>query len=158
DKEKGINAFVAGYKAGDTVVVVTQGALDNLSRDELQAVIGHEFSHILNGDMVLNMKLLAMVFGITCLAQIGLLVVENAGGADDLREVLGAIVIGLFVALVGGVGVLIGSLLQCAISRQRESLADATSLQLTRNPLGLRNALLKIAGLQEGSKIKAPAG
>ncbi|MDF3030351.1 MAG: protease [Moraxellaceae bacterium] len=149
DREHGINAFVAGLTTDQAVVVVTAGALEAFERDELQAVIGHEFSHILNGDMRLNVQLLALLAGILALGQFGGVLMRMAsetastrsdrkGGAWPLFPV------GLLVWLVGSIGLLFGRLIKAAISRQREFLADASSVQFTRNPDGLAGALLKI--------------
>ena len=150
DNERGINAFAAGHTTSDAVVAVTRGCMQLLSRDELQGVIGHEFSHILNGDMRLNLRLMGIIFGIICLAVIGRVLLYARGGGQD-RNALP--LLGLALIIIGGVGVFFGQLIQAAVSRQREFLADASSVQFTRNPAGLAGALKKIGGLAYGSKI-----
>ena len=148
-EEKGINAFAAGHSTSDAVVAVTAGAMRLLTRDELQGVIGHEFSHVLNGDMRLNLRLMGIIFGILCLAVIGRILLQTRGRRNPLP------LLGLALLLVGWIGVLFGRLIQAAVSRQREFLADASSVQFTRNPAGLAGALKKIGGLGYGSKLKA---
>lgn len=148
DREPGINAFVAGLSVDKTVMVVTAGALDAFNRDELQAVAGHEFSHILNGDMRLNVRLLALLAGILAIGQLGSFLMRIAQSNDTRRDRKGGIVhlfvVGLMLWLVGSIGLFFGRLIKAAISRQREFLADASSVQFTRNPDGLAEALLKI--------------
>lgn len=151
DREAGINAFVAGLNLNETVMVVTRGALDAFDRDELQAVVGHEFSHILNGDMRLNVRLLALLAGILAIGQIGGFLVRisiSSSGNSSRRERKDAlpylIVVGALLWLIGSIGLFFGRLIKAAISRQREFLADASSVQFTRNPDGLAGALLKI--------------
>ncbi|HEY9118444.1 MAG TPA: M48 family metallopeptidase [Marinobacter sp.] len=157
DHETGINAFVAGYTPGEAVMVVTHGALTQLSRDELQGVVGHEFSHVLNGDMRLNVRLIAILAGILMVGQIGsfLLRASFSGSHRSVRTsrnsrgtaVFG--LVGLALVVIGYVGVFFGRLIQSAVSRQREMLADASSVQFTRNPEGIGGALFKI-GLKGG--------
>ncbi|MDK8463892.1 M48 family metallopeptidase [Marinobacter sp. SS13-12] len=157
DQETGINAFVAGYTPGEAVMVVTHGALTQLSRDELQGVVGHEFSHVLNGDMRLNVRLIALLAGILMVGQIGsfLLRVSFYGSHRSARTssnsrgtaVFG--LVGLALVVIGYIGVFFGRLIQSAVSRQREMLADASSVQFTRNPEGIGGALFKI-GLKGG--------
>jgi Zn-dependent protease with chaperone function len=149
--EDSINAFAAGYRAGDAVVGVTRGCIQLLSREELQAVVAHEFSHILNGDMRLNLRLIAWIFGIMGLALTGRLLLHVRGGRNNFLPL-----IGLAMILIGWIGVLFGRLIQSAVSREREFLADASAVQFTRNPLGLANALKKIGRLGAGSTIAAP--
>jgi len=158
DQETGINAFVAGYSPAEAVMVVTHGALTQLTRDELQGVVGHEFSHILNGDMRLNVRLIALLAGILMIGQIGLFLARAgfySGAVRTRRDSRGQFALGaLGVALVviGYAGVFCGRLIQAAVSRQRERLADASSVQFTRNPDGIGGALFKI-GLQ-GSHLE----
>lgn len=147
--EEGINAFAAGRSTGDAVIGVTSGAMKLLTRDELQGVIGHEFSHILNGDMRLNLRLIGMIFGILCLTVIGRILLRTRGRKNPLP------LLGLALIVIGWVGVLFGRLIQAAVSRQREFLADASAVQFTRNPDGLATALKKIGGLAYGSKIES---
>jgi Zn-dependent protease with chaperone function len=158
EQEPAINAFAAGHTPANACITVTQGALDHLNRDELQGVIGHEFSHILNGDMRLNIQLMGAIFGLLVLAVIGRLVFNFAprGGNDrDRRGGLGWVGVGLAAMVLGYLGLLAGRILQAAVSRQRERLADASAVQFTRNTTGLKGALLKIAALEEGSKFVA---
>jgi Zn-dependent protease with chaperone function len=158
EQEPAINAFAAGHTPANACITVTQGALDHLNRDELQGVIGHEFSHILNGDMRLNIQLMGLIFGLLVIAVIGRLVFNFAprGGNDrDRRGGMGWVGIGLAAMVLGYLGLLAGRLLQAAVSRQRERLADASAVQFTRNTTGLKGALLKIAALEEGSKFVA---
>ncbi|MGM0767060.1 MAG: M48 family metallopeptidase [Pseudomonadota bacterium] len=157
DQETGINAFVAGYTPGEAVMVVTHGALTQLTRDELQGVVAHEFSHILNGDMRLNVRLIAILAGILMLGQIGGFLVRasfhrsyrSSRSSRDGRAQALMGVIGLALWIIGYIGVFFGRLIQAAVSRQRETLADASSVQFTRNPEGIAGALFKI-GLKGG--------
>jgi len=151
DEEDGINAFAAGHQPGDATVTVTRGCMKLLSRDELQGVIGHEFSHILNGDMRLNLRLMGIIFGILCLAIIGRVLLQTARGSRGQNPLP---LLGLVLLLIGWIGVFFGRLIQAAVSRQREFLADASSVQFTRNPGGITGALKKIGGLGEnGSRV-----
>jgi hypothetical protein len=153
DQEQGINAFAAGHSTSDAAVSVTRGCMKRLTRDELQGVIGHEFSHILNGDMRLNLRLMGIIFGIVCLAVIGRILLQIRGGSRRDRNPLP--LLGLILVVVGWIGVFFGRLIQAAVSRQREFLADASAVQFTRNPAGLSGALKKIGGLGAGSKLEA---
>ena len=148
--EPGINAFAAGHSTSDAAISVTRGCMKLLSRDELQGVIAHEFSHILNGDMRLNLRLMGLVFGILCLTVIGRVLIRTRGRKNPLP------LVGLALIVVGWAGVLFGRLIQAAVSRQREVLADAAAVQFTRNPVGLAGALKKIGGLRYGSRIESP--
>ncbi|NVH73594.1 M48 family metallopeptidase [Paraburkholderia sp. JPY432] len=156
--EPGINAFAAGYAPGDAVVAVSQGCLDYLTRDELQGVVAHEFSHILNGDMRLNIRLIGLIFGIMVLSIIGRsLMFASRGRASGRQNAQGGMVLlGLGVFVLGLVGAFFGRLIMAAVSRQREYLADASAVQFTRNPDGIGGALKKIGGLAEGSRIGNP--
>ena len=157
DRETGINAFVAGYTPGEAVMVVTHGALSHLTRDELQGVVGHEFSHILNGDMRLNVRLISLLAGILMIGQIGAFLLRasfhrghsGARSNSDSRGEGALGLVGLALLIIGYVGVFFGRLIQSAVSRQRELLADASSVQFTRNPEGIGGALFKI-GLKGG--------
>jgi Zn-dependent protease with chaperone function len=143
DKEEGINAFAAGYSPNQAVVVVTRGTLTRLTRDELQGVVGHEFSHILNGDMRLNVRLIGILAGIVVVGEAGLVIIKLGAEAGDTGA-LPFIAWGALVAAVGYIGVFFGRMIKAAVSRQREFLADASSVQFTRNPDGLVSALEKI--------------
>ena len=158
EDEPGINAFAAGYHPHDAVVAVSQGALTYLNREELQGVVAHEFSHILHGDMRLNLRLIGLVYGILVLAIIGYYVMRTtnySSSRDEKKGGAGAIIIiGLAMYIVGYIGVFFGNLIKSAISRQREYLADASAVQFTRYPSGIAGALKKIGGLAEGSRIR----
>ncbi|MCW8807868.1 MAG: M48 family metallopeptidase [Rhodanobacter sp.] len=154
--EPGINAFAAGYSTSDAAVCVTRGCLDNLSRDELQGVIAHEFSHVLNGDMRLNIRLMGLLFGILVLAIVGRRVIWFGGGRSSRRDGGGGQVwmIGLALIVVGYIGYFFARLIQAAVARSRESLADASAVQFTRQTDGIAGALKKIAVLSEGSRLQ----
>ena len=155
DGESGINAFAAGYTLDDAAVAVTRGTITNLTRDELQGVIAHEFSHILNGDMRLNIRLIGLLFGILLLAIAGRFLLHSGGGRRSSSKDNGAAqiaLIGVALLVVGYLGVFFGRLIQSAVSRQREYLADAAAVQFTRNPEGLAGALKKIGGVA-GSRV-----
>ncbi len=158
EEEDGINAFAAGLRSDDASIVVTRGALKYLSRDELQGVIGHEFSHILNGDMRLNVQLIGAVFGLLVIAIIGRVILQSVGrtrfrGRNGGGAAVGIMVLGGALFVLGYLGVFFGRLIQASVSRLREGLADASAVQFTRNPLGLAGALKKIGGLGVGSAI-----
>ncbi len=152
EQEAGINAFAAGYAPSDAAVTVTRGALNRLNRDELQGVIAHEFSHILNGDMRLNIRLIGLLFGILVLAIMGRKILETGrfSRSKNNGPVL-AVALGLLV--IGYVGLFFGRMIKAGISRQREYLADASAVQFTRQTRGIAGALKKLAGLSEGSKL-----
>jgi Zn-dependent protease with chaperone function len=151
--EAGINAFAAGYSASDAAVCVTRGCLDRLSRDELQGVIAHEFSHVLNGDMRLNIRLMGLLFGILVLAIVGRRVIWF-GGSGNRRGGGQVWLIGLALMVVGYIGYFFGRLIQAAVARSRESLADASAVQFTRQTDGIAGALKKIAIFAEGSTLQ----
>lgn len=160
EREAGINAFAAGHSTSDAVVAVTRGALDRLNRDELQGVVAHEFSHILNGDMRLNLRLVGVLFGISVIALIGQRLLRfgalshgprgrGAGGGAPL------VLVGLVALVVGWVGLLFARMIRAAVSRSRERLADASAVQFTRQRAGLAGALKKIGGLADGSELSS---
>lgn len=157
-EEPSINAFAAGYAPGDAVIAVSRGSLDYLTRDELQGVVAHEFSHILNGDMRLNIRLIGLIFGLMALSIAGRMLMRTSGVSaprgNDSRGGLVMLGIGLFV--LGLAGAFFGRAIMAAVSRQREYLADASAVQFTRNPEGIAGALKKIGGLAEGSRIDIP--
>jgi hypothetical protein len=151
EHESAINAFAAGYSPSDAVVAVTRGAIQKLNRDELQGVIAHEFSHILNGDMRLNIRLIGVLFGILMLGLIGRKVLElGRGRGKGAGAVLAAAMIAM---LVGYIGLFFGRMIKAGVSRTRESLADAAAVQFTRQTVGLAGALKKIGGIHEGSRL-----
>ena len=151
--EEGINAFAAGHTLDDAVVGVTEGCMQRLERAELQGVVAHEFSHILNGDMRINLRLIGLLHGILLISLIGRLLMYG-GGSGRSRGNRTGVLIGLAFFAVGSVGVVVGRIIQSAISRQREFLADAAAVQFTRNPDGLAGALKKIAGLERGGEVR----
>ncbi|MGH8210313.1 MAG: M48 family metallopeptidase [Steroidobacteraceae bacterium] len=153
EQEPAINAFAAGHTPANAAVTVTQGALDRLSRDELQGVIAHEFSHVLNGDMRLNVQLMGWVFGLFVIGLIGRMLLQFS--PRNRRNSGGLVALGFAVMVLGYVGLMAGRILQAAVARQRERLADASGVQFTRNPQGLKGALVKIAALPEGSRLVA---
>ncbi|MBQ6106584.1 MAG: M48 family metalloprotease, partial [Thermoguttaceae bacterium] len=163
DEEPSINAFAAGNSPEDAVVAVTRGTLETLNREELQGVIGHEFSHILNGDMNLNIRLMGVLYGITLIYMIGWFFLRSAmSGSRSSKKDEGAgravfALISLVVMIVGLIGLFFGNVIKAALSRQREYLADASAVQFTRNPYGIANALKKIGGFNvKDQKIKSP--
>ena len=161
EKERGINAFAAGYTPDDAVIGVTRGCVQALSRDELQGVIAHEFSHILNGDMRLNIRLMGVLFGILLIGITGWIVFRStlyarSSSSNDRKGANPLPLVGLALFVVGYVGVFFGRLIQAAVSRQREYLADASAVQFTRNPEGIAGALKKIGAIAEGSKLQDP--
>lgn len=162
DDEQGINAFAAGTDPSNAVIGVTRGTLERLTRAELQGVVAHEFSHILNGDMKLNMRLMGWIFGLVMLSMLGRIMLESlrfVRGSRDSKGgsiVLALVVAGLAVWLVGSIGVLFARMLQAAISRQREYLADASAVQFTRQAEGIAGALKKIGGYSGHGTIHSP--
>ncbi|HEX2677566.1 MAG TPA: M48 family metallopeptidase, partial [Polyangiales bacterium] len=172
DGEQGINAFAAGYSPDDAAIACTRGCLEKLTREQLQGVIAHEFSHVLNGDMRLNIRLMGVVFGIVCIGLAGRFLMRVAGrssmsygsyssssrrGRDNGGGATIAIFLfGLGVFLVGLVGELFGKLIKAAVSRQREFLADASAVQFTRNPHGIAGALQTIGGFSHGASMATP--
>ena len=154
EEEAAINAFAAGFSPSDAVVAVTRGALERLNRDELQGVIAHEFSHILNGDMRLNVRLIGVLFGILMIGLIGRKVLEYGRFGGSRNRNAGALLVAALVAMViGYVGLFFGRLIKAGVSRSRERLADASAVQFTRQTAGLAGALKKIAGVGEGSRL-----
>ncbi len=155
-QEAGINAFAAGYTPADAAVCVTQGSLDRLNRDELQGVIAHEFSHVVNGDMRLSLRLIGVLAGITALAVIGRILWYTGGRTRDARASIPLWAVGLAALAAGWIGVFFGRLIKAGVSRQREYLADASAVQYTRQTSGLTGALKKIGGLEAGSRLRSP--
>ncbi len=152
DDQQTINAFAAGFSPSEAAVVVTRGALENLNRDELQGVIGHEFSHILNGDMRLNLRLMGVLGGILLLTTLGRMLARSSSRRDSKGSSF--VLLGFGLIAIGYIGVFFGRLIQASVSRQREFLADVSSVQFTRNPDGIGGALAKIS--QAGSRVAHP--
>ena len=159
EEEGGINAFAAGYSPGDAAIAVTRGTLELLNRDELQGVIAHEFSHIMNGDMRLNIRMMGVLFGILALSLIGRMITRGGFHVSLVsRRDRGApviLIIGLGLAILGAIGLFFARMIKAAVSRQREFLADASAVQFTRQTLGIANALKKIGGYSEASYLQA---
>jgi len=164
DNEPSINAFAAGYGPRDAAIGVTRGTLDQLSRDELQGVIAHEFSHIFNGDMRINIRLIGILNGILLLHLMGMILMRSSFFAGRGRSsgqngkggggAMAILALGLSLIIIGYIGMIFGRMIQAAVSRQREYLADAAAVQYTRNPDGLAGALRKIASKKDGSKLE----
>ncbi len=158
EQESGINAFAAGYSPSDAAVAVTRGALEKLSRNELQGVIAHEFSHILNGDMRINIRLMGALFGILLLALIGRRVLIHshlAGRGSRNKNGAAILLIAFGLTAIGYIGLFFGRWIKAAVSRQREYLADASAVQFTRDPDSIGGALKKIAVYSESSYLNA---
>lgn len=158
-EEQGINAFAAGYSPSDAVVAVTRGTAEQLSRDELQGVVAHEFSHILNGDMRLNIRLIGVLHGILLLGLIGRFLLRSGYYSSHRRSSKDnngsfLLLIGLVLVVLGLIGSLCGNLIKAALSRQREYLADASAVQFTRNPGGIAGALKRIGAAVTGSRLE----
>lgn len=156
ETEPGINAFAAGYAPADAAIAVTRGALEKLNRDELQGVVAHEFSHILNGDMRLNIRLMGLVFGLLVIHLIGRELLRHTPRREKRGPTLALLGFGLLAA--GAAGMFFGRLIKARISRQREYLADASAVQFTRQTRGLSGALKKIAGFDLGSNLSDGRG
>ena len=152
DQERGINAFAAGWDVSGAALAVTRGMLERLTRDELQGVIGHEFSHILNGDMRLNIRMLGVLAGIVFLGSIGEFVIRSVRGTKE-KEALAVFLIGVALFIIGYVGLFFARVIKAAVSRQREYLADASSVQFTRNPDAIAGALDQIRASAGGTLI-----
>ena len=160
-KEDGINAFAAGFSPRDAVIGVTQGTIDHLSRDQLQGVIAHEFSHIFNGDMRLNIRLIGALNGILIIGLAGYYILYASSfsgrGRSNSKNAGGILALGIGLMVIGFAGTFFGGLIKAAVSRQREYLADASAVQFTRNQDGIAGALKRIGGLKFGSKLESPA-
>ncbi len=168
--EPGINAFAAGYSPSDAVLGVTRGCAELLTREELQGVIAHEFSHILNGDMRMSIRLIGILHGILLIGLTGQLILRiffysgsgrsrsNSNGKDGGGQIVMVIIaLGILAIILGFIGTFLGNLIKAAVSRQREFLADASAVQFTRNPSGIANALKRIGGYKTGSRLQAPS-
>ena len=161
EQESSINAFAAGYQPNNAVIGVSRGAIETLSRDELQGVIAHEYSHILNGDMRINIRVIGLLHGILLIAIIGFYLIRIAahagsGNRGKNNPAIYLIFLGFAAVLIGSVGLFFARIIKAALSRQREFLADASAVQFTRNPAGIAGALMKIQSRRGGSRIKNP--
>lgn len=167
ERERSINAFAAGYAPDDAVIGITRGAVESLTRDELQGVIAHEFSHILNGDMRLNIRLIGVLHGLMMLTYLGYALIRagflgNVSGMARSRSGRGkdngaphVLIFGIVLLVIGACGTAIGSLIKSSVSRQREYLADASAVQFTRNPDGIGGALKRILAMSRVSRVDA---
>lgn len=159
-KSQGINAFAAGFYPSDAIIGITQGAIQGLNREQLQGVIAHEFSHIFNGDMRLNMRMVGILHGIRAIGIIGKTLIESVRypghRREDFRISSLLYITGAGLSIIGYLGDLLGQGIQAAISREREFLADASAVQFTRNPEGIASAL-KVIGYNSGSRLQQPA-
>ncbi|MDT7526375.1 M48 family metallopeptidase [Pseudidiomarina sp. GXY010] len=151
--EAGINAFAAGYETKDAAIGLTRGAVETFSREQLQAVVAHEFSHILNGDMRLNIRLIAALAGILSLTHLGYMLLRSSRFSSRRNNKNALPLVGVALLVVGSIGVFFGQLIKAAVSRQREYLADAAAVQFTRNPEALAGALQQIGARQHGSRV-----
>ncbi len=164
DHEEGINAFAAGFSPSDAVIGITRGCAQQLSRDELQGVVAHEFSHIMNGDMRLNIRLMGVLYGILVIGMIGYFLLRSSlwAGVASRRNsrdnsTMAMVAGGVALMALGFLGTLFGNLIKASVSRQREFLADASAVHFTRNHDGISGALKKIGGFEAGSHIGSPA-
>jgi Zn-dependent protease with chaperone function/uncharacterized tellurite resistance protein B-like protein len=164
-EEAGINAFAAGYRPADAVLGITRGAIDNLNREQLQGVIAHEFSHILNGDMRMNIRMIGVLHGILLLSLLGRMIFQSLrftggrsrnSGDKGNGIVIVILVVGISLLVIGGIGHFIGGIIKAAVSRQREYLADASAVQFTRNPGGIAGALKRIAAWAAHGQLNHP--
>lgn len=163
--EPGVNAFAAGYRPGDAVIGVTRGAVEQLNREQLQGVIAHEFSHVLNGDMRMSIRMIGILHGILLLSLIGHMLLRSlrfvgARSSNSDRGNGGIVIVmlvsGLVLVILGAIGSFLGGLIKASVSRQREYLADASAVQFTRNPPGLAGALKRIGGMSQHGLLKHP--
>ena len=157
-----INAFAAGKTPQDAVIGVSRGAIESLTRDELQGVMAHEFSHIFHGDMRINMRAIAAIFGLMAIGYVGYFVLRSTmfgprTRKTDGKATAGIAIFGVGLIVIGCIGTFFGRLMQAAISRQREFLADASAVQYTRNPAGIGGALRKIGAQASGTMHHAEA-
>ena len=155
-KEQAINAFAAGFSQDDAVIGITQGALDCFTREELQGVIAHEFSHVVNGDMRLNMRLMGILHGILLVGLLGYFIMRASAFRSRSKDGNQLIFLGIGLVVIGYGGTFFGNLIKASVSRQREYLADASAVQFTRDNQGIANALKKIGGYTPGSKLETP--
>lgn len=155
--EYGVNAMCSGERFGKSneqiAIFVTQGALEAFNREELQGVIGHEFSHAFHQDVALNLKIFSLVFALTCLVEVGIAIMRSSSRSKNNKNGGAVILIALVFFVLGAIGSTLASIIQAAISRQKEFLADASSVQYTRNPNAIKSALEKLLEIQKESEI-----
>lgn len=160
DEEPSINAFAAGWTADNAAIGVTRGTLQHLNRRELQGVIAHEFSHISNGDTRVKTRIIGWVFGIAVITVVGRILLQHLWWAPRRRDdrdntAMLLLAAGIGLVVIGSVGTLFARMIQAAVSRQREYLADASAVQYTRDPSGIGEALRKIGGMAGENRIRA---
>ena len=172
DNEKSINAFASGWNTNDAAIAVTRGSLDYFTRDELQGVIGHEFSHILNGDMTVDMRMIGLLFGLELIFLAGYFLFrlmleffsnssrssrdDDSDSGKGLAVLLALLIVGLIIMVIGYIGKIAANVIRMAVSRQKEYLADASAVQFTRNPEGIGYALIKIGQINSNNPITNP--
>lgn len=169
DNENSINAFASGWNTDEAAIAVTKGALDYFNRDELQGVIGHEFSHILNGDMTVDMRMVGLLFGLELIFLCGYflfrVMLSSSSSSDSSSSskdskgggaIILLLLIGLLIMIIGYIGKAAANIIRMAISRQKEYLADASAVQFTRNPEGIGYALIKIGQINSNNPITNP--
>ncbi|MDO9477582.1 MAG: M48 family metallopeptidase [Pseudohongiella sp.] len=155
--ENSINAFAAGHTSDDAVIGITRGAMQKLNREQLQGVIAHEFSHILHGDMRLNLRLIGLLHGIMVLGIMGHYMLRAASMSRRNNNNAAVAIFGIGLLIIGASGTFFGGLIKAAVSRQREFLADASAVQYTRNPAGISGALKRIASDSGNQYLTNPA-
>lgn len=166
ERERGINTFAAGHTRNDVAIGVTLGCLKLLTRDELQGVIAHEFSHILNGDTRLNMRLMALCHGLFWPTIVGRILLRGNSEAPEVGDSIfdekvpefsaPLVPLACFFLVLGSVSSPLVRCLKSLICREREWLADAAAIQFTRNPSGIEGALQKIGGLLKEGRLDTP--
>jgi Zn-dependent protease with chaperone function len=160
ENEPGINAFAAGFTPRDAIIGITRGAVDHLTRDQLQGVIAHEFSHIFNGDMKLNIRLMGVLSGIEIIGMAGYYLLRSMDSSvssrSDKKDGAQLFILAIGLMVIGFTGAFFAGLIKAAVSRQREFLADASAVQYTRNPESIGGALKRIGGLAYGSVVENP--
>jgi Zn-dependent protease with chaperone function len=162
ENEPGINAFAAGHTIDDAVIGINRGTLDQLNREELQGVIAHEFSHVLNGDMRMSLRMIGLLFGIQGIALIGSQMMRvashmsNRSSRDKGNPAMVILVLGVGLFAIGSIGLFFARLIKASVSRQREFLADASAVQFTRLPDGISGALKMIGASSQSSRVVAP--
>lgn len=155
DNEPGINAFAAGYSPQDAVIGITRGCAEKLTRSQLQGVVAHEIAHILNGDMRLNIRIMAVLNGILFISHAGYILLRMGAFSRGRNDKNPLPFIGIALLIIGAIGVLFGNIIKAAVSREREYLADASAVQFTREPEGIAGALQQIGAVQQGSQVES---
>lgn len=167
-EEPDVNAFVIGDKPSNCALVVTRGIINLLNRNELQAVIGHEFSHILSGDIVINYRMISALYAFTFIYSLGirktrrrhlkdLFKSQTFGSGEKVSELTTNTLFSIVFVVIGSIGVFFSRIIKALISRQREYLADAASVQFTRNPESLAGALHQIEKSKSSTDVNTPS-